>query len=140
MEVTEKQVFQPERKSLAWVINNKLLSEFGFKYVEAYFLEPDISNPDDLVKILTVCNNAGGLTPNKAKQVVFEALGEVAEDYDGDWGEVPLSVSRQNASADLSSLLGMSLAKAKVNHDDDIVPVLKEIRKYLVKLEQEKEV
>lgn len=140
MEVTEKQVFQPERKSLAWVLNNKLLAEFGFRYVEAYFLEPDISNPDDLVKILQVCNSAGGLTPNKAKQVVFEALGEVSEDYDGEWGEIPLAYSKGSMTATdaLSSLFGVSMAiqKAKDNHDDEIIPVLKQIKRYLQKLEQ----
>lgn len=141
MEVTEKQVFQPERISLAWTINNKLLSEFGFKYVEAYFLEPDISNPDDLVKILNSCREAGGLTPNKAKQIIFEALGEVSEDYKGEWGDVPLAVSKGSADA-LSSLLGgvaMAYQKAQKNGDDDIVPVLKEIRKYLRDMEQSKE-
>ena len=141
MEVTEKQVFQPERKSLAWVVNNKLLAEFGFQYVEAYFLEPDISNPDDLVKILQVCNSAGGLTPNKAKQIVFEALGEVSEDYDGDWGETPIAYSKGSMSATdaLSSLTGLNMAiqKAQGNHDDDIVPVLKQIKRYLQRLEQD---
>lgn len=144
MEVTEKQVFQPERKSLAWVINNKLLSEFGFKYVEAYFLEPDISNPDDLVKILQACTAAGGVTPNKAKQIVFEALGEVAEDYDGEWGEIPLAYSKGSTAATdaLSSLFGVSMAiqKAQNNHDDNIIPVLKEIRKYLRDINQSGEV
>jgi len=53
-EVTEKQVFQPERKSLAWAINNRLLNGYNFKYVEAYFKEPDISNPDDIAKILNI--------------------------------------------------------------------------------------
>lgn len=48
-EVTEQQVFQPERTSLAWVINNKLLNCYRFQYVEAYFLAPDISNPDDML-------------------------------------------------------------------------------------------
>lgn len=143
MEVTEKQVFQPERKSLAWVINNKLLSEFGFKYVEAYFLEPDISNPDDLVKILQACTAAGGLTPNKAKQIVFEARGEVSEDYEGEWGEIPLVYSRSSMSSSdaLSSLLGVNKAiqNAKNNHDDEIIPVLKEIKKYLQQLEHSKE-
>ncbi len=71
-EVTEKQVFQPERQSLAWIINHKLLADYHFKYVEAYFLEPDISNPDDLAKILTIANQAGGLTPNKAKMLLSE--------------------------------------------------------------------
>lgn len=41
-EVTEEQVFQPERESLAWVINHKLLADYHFKYVEAYLLEPNI--------------------------------------------------------------------------------------------------
>jgi len=88
--ITEQQVFQPERKSLAWAINNRLLNGYRFQYVEAYFLEPDISNPDDMYKLLTVANNAGGLTPNKAKQIVYEAYGEVAEDYTEEWGNIPL--------------------------------------------------
>lgn len=143
-EVTEKQVFQPERKSLAWTINNKLLSEFGFKYVEAYFLEPDISNPDDLVKVLQICNTAGGLTPNKAKQIAYEALGEVSEDYEDDWGNIPLVYSKGStgtteALAGLFGGVSAAINKAQNNHDDEIVPVLKEIRKYLQQ-EQEREV
>ena len=59
-EVTEEQVFQPERKSLAWAINNRPLNCYRFKYVEVYFMEPDISNPDDLYRMLTAANNAGG--------------------------------------------------------------------------------
>ena len=67
MEVTEKQVFQPERRRLAWAINNRLLNCYQFKYVEVFFRAPDVSNPDDLYKLLTVCNNAGGLTPEQGK-------------------------------------------------------------------------
>lgn len=135
-EVTEKQVFQPERKSLAWTVNNKLLGEYGFKYVEAYFLEPDISNPDDLVKILQICNTAGGLTPNKAKQIALEAIGEVSEDYEGDWGNIPLAYSKGSTSGtdafgSLFDGVSEAIQKAKDNHDDEIVTVLKEIRKYL---------
>jgi len=137
MEVTEKQVFQPERKSLEWVINNKLLNEYGFQHVEAYFLAPDMSNPDDLAKVLTICNAAGGLTPNKAKQVALEAMGEVSEDYPGDWGDIPLAIQNQQtqAQAMATNPFGLAMAsliqKAEVNHDDDIIPVLKEIRKLL---------
>lgn len=140
MEVTEKQVFQPERKSLEWVINNKLLNEYGFQHVEAYFLAPDISNPDDLTKILTICNAAGGLTPNKAKQIALEALGEVSEDFPEEWGDVPLAVSQSQQAASMGSfgvLMSEVIKKAKDNHDDEIVPVLKEIRSYLRKLERE---
>ena len=141
-EVTEQQVFQPERKSLAWAINNRLLNEYQFKYVECYFLEPDISNPDDLYKLLTVCNNAGGLTPNKARQIIFEAYGEVAEDYPEEWGDTPLNYSKSQSSGagfDISSLttsLQKQIEKAATNRDDAVVAVMKEVKKLLLSMPQ----
>lgn len=142
-EVTEQQVFQPERKSLAWAINNRLLNEYQFKYVECYFLEPDISNPDDLYKLLTVCNNAGGLTPNKARQIIFEAYGEVAEDYPEEWGDVPLAYSKTQGGGmggfDIGSLtesLQKQIAKAASRSDDEVVAVMKEVRRLLMKMDR----
>ena len=142
-EVTEQQVFQPERKSLAWAINNRLLNEYRFKYVECYFLEPDISNPDDLYKLLTVCNNAGGLTPNKARQIIFEAYGEVAEDYPEEWGDVPLAYSKTQGGGmgglDLGSLtesLQKQIAKAASRSDDEVVAVMKEVKRLLMKMDR----
>lgn len=141
-EVTEEQVFQPERKSLAWAINNRLLNGYQFKYVECYFLEPDISNPDDVYKLLTVCNNAGGLTPNKAKQIIYEAYGETAEDYPEEWGDVPLSYSKTQSSGagfDLGQLtmsLQKQIEKAAGNHDDEVVAVMKEVRKLLLEKQE----
>jgi len=134
-EVTEEQVFQPERKSLAWIINNKLLNGYNFKYVEAYFLEPDISNPDDLYKLLTVANNAGGLTPNRAKQLVYEAYGETAENYQGEWGDIPLAYNKsKNSDIDMGQItmsLQKQIEKAAGNHDDEIVAVMKEVKNLL---------
>ena len=134
-EVTEEQVFQPERKSLAWAINNRLLNGYGFRYVEAYFLEPDISNPDDLAKILTIANAAGGLTPNKAKEIALSLLGEVAEPFPDEWGETPIAIQQKQQSAgsfgDMMLAMQRTISKAEANHDDAIVPVLKEIRKLL---------
>ena len=140
-EVTEEQVFQPERKSLAWAINNRLLNGYQFKYVEAYFLAPDISNPDDLYKLLTVCNNAGGLTPNKAKQILFEAYGEVAEDYPEEWGDIPLVYNKTQGGTgfDLGSLttsLQKQMEKAADQHDDAIVAVMKEVKRLLLKMDK----
>ena len=135
-EVTEKQVFQPERRELAWIINNKLLNSYNFKYVEAYFLEPNINNPDDLAKLLTICNAAGGLTPNKAKQIVYSAFGETSEDYEGDWANEPLArsqagESKSEDSPDISEQLEKQIAKAAAEHDDNVVAVMKEVRNLL---------
>lgn len=143
-EVTEEQVFQPERKSLAWAINNRLLNGYQFKYVETYFLEPDISNPDDIAKLLTICNNAGGLTPNRAKQIVYAAYGETAEDYPAEWGDVPLAYTKTQGGGkfDLGQLtesLQKQIAKAAGNHDDAVVAVMKEVRSLLTKMDREEE-
>lgn len=141
-EVTEEQVFQPERKSLAWAINNRLLNGCQFQYVECYFLEPDISNPDDLYKLLTVANNAGGLTPNKAKQIIYEAYGETAEDYPEEWGDVPLAYSKTQGGGmgfDLGTLtmsLQKQIEKAAGNHDDAVVAVMKEVKRLLLKMDK----
>jgi PBSX family phage portal protein len=95
MEVTEKQVFQPERESIAWIINNKLLNGYNFRYVEAYLMTPDITNPDDIQKILNITERAGGLTPNVAKEYTYEVMGKSgAEDYEGDWGDIPLAYAK----------------------------------------------
>lgn len=95
MEVTEKQVFQPERASLAWAVNQKLLNGYRFRYVEAQFDEPDITNPDDIQKMLNVTERAGGLTPNIAKELTYEVLGkDGCEDYEGDWGDIPLAYAK----------------------------------------------
>lgn len=95
MEVMEKQVFQPERVSLAWIANHRLLNSYRFRYVEVQFDEPDITNPDDIQKMLNITERAGGLTPNTAKELTYEVLGkDGCEDYKGNWGDIPLAYTK----------------------------------------------
>ncbi len=135
IEITEQQVFIPERKSLAWQINNKLLADYNFKYVEVVFNDPDLSNIEDLSKILAVCSAAGGLTPNKSKEILYKQLGEISEDYEDEWGDIPLAYAKtQNNSNNSQSVpvqLDTTIKKAAVAGDDEIVSVLKEVRKAL---------
>lgn len=136
-EVTEKQVFQPERKSLAWAINNRLLNGYNFKFVEAYFKKPDISNPDDVAKILNIVERAGGLTPNKAKEVGYTTLGDNYEPFEGEWADVPLAYAKMTqtpAIPDLTAQLEKQIAKAAGAQDDAVVAVMKEVRSLLLKM------
>lgn len=131
MEVTEKQVFQPEREALAWIINNKLLNSYGFKYVEVQFNAPNITNPDDIVNILNVTNAAGGLTLNMAKELTNKTLGREAEPYDDSIGNMPLAlVNTQMSTAELTESINKAIDEAGEDKAD-IIPVLKEIRKAL---------
>lgn len=141
MEVTEKQVFQPERVSLASIINHKLLNGYGFQYVEAYFEEPDITNPDDISKILNVTERAGGLTPNIAKGLTYQVLGKSgAEDYDGAWGDIPLqymkSMPQQPVTEGLIQQVDQQIQKAAGSTTDQVYAIMKEIRKALIEYQR----
>lgn len=136
MEVTEKQIFQPERISLAWIINNKLLNGYQFKYVQTKFNEPDITNPDDIQKILNITERAGGLTPNSAKELTYKTLGkEVAEDYPEEWGNIPLqylkSQPQQQVTSELLKQMDGQILKAE-SDNASIAGIMKEIKKALV--------
>ncbi len=138
VEVTEKQVFQPERNSLAWIINNKLLNGYGFKYVKAVFNEPDVTNTDDVQKVLNITERAGGLTPNMAKEYTSKILGkEDTGDFKGDWGDIPLqylkALPQQQLTDDIMQQYGNIVQKAEASGEpDELVSVMKSIKKALV--------
>ena len=138
MEVTEQQVFQTERASINWKLNNKLLKSYNFKYCEVYLKAPDITNPDDITKILNITERAGGLTPNQAKELTCKTLGKVSEDYPDEWGGIPLQYLKTSIAPTISSLEG-SIEKAENNEDYDIVPILKSVKDALQELIRERE-
>lgn len=108
MEVTEKQVFQPERESLEWTLNNRLFNSYNFRHVRAGLNKPDITNPDDIQKILNITERAGGLTPNMAKEYTYEVLGkDGCEDYPGEWGDLPIALTRMTSQSQLQQGAGL---------------------------------
>ena len=95
------------------------------------------------MKILGICNTAGGLTPNKAKQIALEAIGEVSEDYPEEWGDIPLAYSKTQGGGmggglDIGSLamsLQKQIEKAAGSRDDAVVSVMKEVKRLLLKMD-----
>lgn len=139
MEITERQVFQPERRSLAWIINNKLLNGYHLKYVEVYLKGPDLSNPDDLAKILNITERAGGLPPNKAKDLTYKFLGDSAENYEGTWGDIPFAYIKSVATPseiNIGQQLDTQIQKAEGNNDTDVIPIMKAVRDLLQNMQE----
>lgn len=146
IEITEKQVFIPERRRIAWIINNLILKDYMFKYVEVEFKAPDVSNIEDLAKILSVCFQAGGVTPNKAKEIIYGLIGEESEDYEGDWGNIPVplqSYINSSNNADENPLAGKTpeeiqteidniIQKSVSINNDTLVPIMKSVRDLLI--------
>lgn len=75
------------------------------------------------------------MTPNKAKQIVYEAYGEVSEDYKEEWGNIPLAYSKTQTTG-FDNQLQKQIEKAALNHDDAVVAVMKEVRNLLLKMDK----
>ncbi|MDD3029775.1 MAG: phage portal protein [Alphaproteobacteria bacterium] len=139
MEITEKQVFIPMRREMAWVINRKLLGDYQFKFVEIKFRGPDITNPDDQAKLLNVIERAGGMTPNEAHELAGTMYGRTSEDYEGDWGNTPLVYAKMLADKEASAAETLNLlsqvdekiTKAQRSDSDELVAVMKQVRALL---------
>lgn len=125
-EVAEEQIFCPERESLEFIINEKLLGLYEFKYVRAQFNAPDMTNPDDQVKMLTVLNAIGGLAPNDVRQLAGDVLGKPLEAFPDAQYDVPKGIG---ASPAVPPAL---LQKSK---DEQLVNVMKDVRDVLMELE-----
>ncbi len=162
MEVTEKQVFIPYRQEMAWIINRKLLAEYQFKYCEISFRAPDITNPDDQSKILNIVERAGGLTPNEAHRLAGTMVGDTAEDFTGDWADVPLAVQKvlvsqtsaaetpatppqtpeetpdEKVSPEVMEQVDERVQDAEQTGNAELIAVMRQVRKALVEIAEDK--
>lgn len=95
MHLTEEQVFRSERESLEWIINNQLLSCYGWKHVKVVVQEPKLQDQDALIAELRTYVEGGGLSINVCKDRAFALLGiDNSEPYAEDWGNYPLEIIR----------------------------------------------
>ena len=141
MEVTEQQVFNPERDDLDWILNHQLFSELNLKYCEAYFRAPELNNVDDIVNLLNAAATAGGVSMNKAKEILYKYLGETSEPYPEEWGELPVAVYLATLSASQNPLLDpdnieKSISKATGDGDESTVVVMKMLKQVVEKLKE----
>lgn len=90
-----------------------------------------------MAKILNIVERAGGLTPNKAKEVGYTTLGDNFEPFEGEWADIPLAYAKMTqtpAIPDLTAQLEKQIAKAAGAQDDAVVAVMKEVRSLLLKM------
>ncbi|MDN8592034.1 phage portal protein [Paenibacillus sp. 11B] len=125
-EITEEQVFQPERDSLAFILNNVLLEPYNLQHVEVFFEGPDISDSEDKAKLLTVYNQIGGVSPNDVRDDVGKVLGKTVENFEDEAANLPLTLRQQQAGSTFPIALSKSAAAPS-----EIISVLKDLRDVL---------
>lgn len=95
-QITEEQVFQPEREELAYKINNLLKSVLGVYNVSMKFKAPKITDSTEIAAALAPFVTGGAATPNMLIGALNELLGKKYEPTKEDWGDVPLQVWLKN--------------------------------------------
>lgn len=125
--VTEEQVFQPERKALARVLNTLFLEPLGFKLVKLSVKGADFHDPVEIAKVLDPFIQAGAVAPNDLRDLLGQVLGKRIEPFSEEYN-VPLQVVLNEPDNPLSGLLGIEKSSGDQNN---LINLLKDMRDVL---------
>jgi PBSX family phage portal protein len=106
--LAEEQIFSPEREQMDRKIS-QLFYDMGFKYWRYKSYSPNITNDEDLIKMLNQIEKTGGMTPNFARRIMSDILNMDPELYptDGDFNaDIPFSLTMAEAVKGEASLGG----------------------------------
>lgn len=102
-EITEEQVFNPERTHLEWHINHRLMAEYELQYAQLVFKKPEASSIEEFSKVMELLIDSKAITTNEIRDVSsryiaidLESLGEEYDKPLGSSGGSPATASALN--------------------------------------------
>ena len=96
--VAEGQIFGPERAEEDWIINRRLLPAMKIRYWRVQTRGARLTQ-DSLPSLLGTCAQAGGITPNLARQIVAPVIGADMPAIAEPWGDLPFQLTQAMAAA-----------------------------------------
>ena len=73
--LADEQVFRPERDEFDNWMNKHLLPEMGVRYHRFVSNGPNITDDEDLIRVLMAAEKTGGLTPRLSREIMSDILG-----------------------------------------------------------------
>ncbi|MGE6850768.1 phage portal protein [Bacillus tropicus] len=128
-EITEEQVFEPERNSLEFIINNILLLPYELKHVYVNLRKPEISNTEDMVKMLDVLSKYGGTTFNDLREVAAKVLNKDLEPFESEEASQPIALVLQAIKKASEQKTTETVQKSGT--PTDLVMIMKDLRDLL---------
>jgi len=80
--VADEQIFSPEREDFDKSMNRLLVHYFGMKYHKFVSNSQNVTNDENLVKVISGAEKTGGVTPNLARRILSMILNMELPDYD----------------------------------------------------------
>lgn len=91
--LADEQVFAPERAEFDSWMNRELLPSLGVKFHKFLSQGPNVTDDEDLIRVLVAAEKTGGMTPRIARWIIEDIMGrefpETWKDFDPD---VPLTL------------------------------------------------
>lgn len=130
-QITEEQVFQPERIKIARRLNAVLLPELEIKSAKLAFKDADFRDPVEIAKVLAPFINAGAVGPNDLRDLLGEVLGTKLNQWEEEYNR-PLAISRMGDPFLANYINGDgTLIEGVQKSDNEIVHILKDLRDHL---------
>lgn len=92
-QLTEEQVFQPEREELGFKFNNLFKNKIGIKNVSMFLKSPRITDNGEIARALYPYITSGTATPNMLLDAMGQLLGKEFEQFEGEWANQPLQIT-----------------------------------------------
>ncbi|MFI8709951.1 phage portal protein [Bacillus sp. NPDC077411] len=137
-QVTEEQVFVPQRNALSGKLTTMFCQSLQLHYVSITLKGPNTSDPIEKAKAIIPLLNGGGIVPNDLRDLAAEILGKDLEPltYEGADDKPFQLLVAANKSPVINSpavIDGAATPVAK-SYDKDIINVLKNLQDYLEEL------
>lgn len=135
-QITEEQVFQPERIKIARRLNAVLLPEFDIKNAKIAFKDANFREPMEIAKVIQPFIQAGAVGPNDLRGLLGEILGTKLDQWEDEYNR-PIMLNRNDPFLyNLPNGIGATQGVIQKS-DDEIVHILKDLRDYLERTSDE---
>lgn len=148
IEVTERQVFGPEREDIAWVLNNKILEPYNLQHVYFKFKGPTLADQQYVIETFKAASAAGGITPQDARKFAGKVFEIDLEKFTESWANIPIPVQQltrgvvgvgtatdPNGTQKKVVAVDSEVVKS-LNTKEDFVELLQQIKKALENIEE----
>lgn len=89
----EQQVFQPERNSFDWIINQRILTALGVRFWKFKSNGPQTQDIETMAEIVLESLRRGAITPEEARNKLGDIFKETLKRIDADWTKQPLELT-----------------------------------------------
>lgn len=86
---SEQQVFQPERQAFDYLVNQRILTDRGVRFLRFTSNSPVEKDPPVLVDMATKLVDSGIITPNEARTIAADAFNLRFDPVSSPWARIP---------------------------------------------------